>query len=222
MRVELPTPIAETPVPLMGSQTGFQTLSFTTPDANFERGLVEGAAFSADSVTEHVQTLADGNHMGRKSVAHIYRDGAGRTRRDHELQRGNTLAPDGQPPRLIIINDPIARVNYTIDTLSGTAQKRQLPPAKIMQEIERSMGGNAPFSVLMPTHVSLTGETDQRIGWNVYARQPLPAIGGLHMEITADMRNLLAQGYATVHSQGRQAVLTNAPRAVRGGVSFIF
>jgi len=42
------------------------------------------------------------------------------------------------------------------------------------------------------------------------------------MEITADMRNLLAQGYVAVHAQGRQAVLTNAPRAVRGGVSFIF
>src|SRR6476469_4612475 len=86
MRVELPTPVAETPVILLGSRTGeIQTLSFTTPDTNFDRVLVEGAAFSADSVTEHVQTLADGNRMGRKSVAHIYRDGAGRTRRDHEL-----------------------------------------------------------------------------------------------------------------------------------------
>jgi hypothetical protein len=152
LRVELPTPIAETPVPLLGSRTGeLQTLSFTTPDTNFDRVLVEGAAFSADSVTEHVQTLADGNHMGRKSVAHIYRDGAGRTRRDHELQRGNAVAQDGQPPRLIIINDPIARVNYVIDTQAGTAQKRQLPPAKVMEAMERSMGGNAPFSVLMPT-----------------------------------------------------------------------
>jgi hypothetical protein len=82
--------------------------------------------------------------------------------------------------------------------------------------------GWTDFTVLMPSHVSLTGQADQKIGWNIYARQPLPAIGGLHMEITADMRNLLAQGYVTVHSQGRQAVLTNAPRAVRGGVSFIF
>jgi hypothetical protein len=152
MQVELPTPVAETPVVLLGSRTGqLQTLSFTTPDTNFDRVLVEGAAFSADSVTEHVQTLADGNRMGRKSVAHIYRDGAGRTRRDHELSRGNTLAPDGQPPRLIIINDPVGRVNYAIDTQSGTAQKRQLPPARVMEEMERSMRGNAPFSVLIPT-----------------------------------------------------------------------
>jgi hypothetical protein len=76
--------------------------------------------------------------------------------------------------------------------------------------------------VLMPVHVALTGKSDQQIGWNVYARQPLPAIGGMHMEMTVDLRNLLAQGYVSVRSNGRQAVLTNVPRAVRGGVSFIF
>jgi Carboxypeptidase regulatory-like domain len=76
--------------------------------------------------------------------------------------------------------------------------------------------------VLMPLHVSLTGKSDQEIGWNVYARQPLPVIGGMHMEMTVDLRNLLAQGYVGVQSNGRRAVLTNVPRAVRGGVSFIF
>ena len=77
-------------------------------------------------------------------------------------------------------------------------------------------------AVLMPLHVSLTGKSDQKTGWNMYARQPLPAIGGMRMELTADLRNLLAQGYANIQSNGRRAVLTNAPRAVRGGVSFIF
>src|SRR5204862_4736887 len=90
MQVELPTPVAETPVPLVGGRReGLQTLSFTTPDASFERVVVKGAAFSADSLTQHFQTLADGNRMGRKSVAHIYRDAAGRKRREHELDRGN-------------------------------------------------------------------------------------------------------------------------------------
>jgi hypothetical protein len=44
----------------------------------------------------------------------------------------------------------------------------------------------------------------------------------MHMEMTVDLRNLLAQGYVGIQSNGRCAVLTNAPRAVRGGVSFIF
>jgi hypothetical protein len=82
--------------------------------------------------------------------------------------------------------------------------------------------GWADPNVLMPIHVSLTSKIDQKIGWNVYARQPLPSIGGMHMEMTVDLRNLLAQGYVGIQSNGRRAVLTNAPRAVRGGVSFIF
>jgi hypothetical protein len=82
-------------------------------------------------------------------------------------------------------------------------------------------------NVLMPIHASLTGmngagKSDQKIGWNVYARQPLPSVGGMHMEMMVDLRNLLAQGYVGIHSNGGSAVLTNAPRAVRGGVSFIF
>ena len=76
--------------------------------------------------------------------------------------------------------------------------------------------------VLMPLHVALTGKSDQKIGWNINARQPLPSFGGMHMEMTVDLRNLLAQGYVGIQSNGRHAVLTNAPRAVRGGVSFIF
>ena len=77
-------------------------------------------------------------------------------------------------------------------------------------------------NVLMPLHVSLTGKSDQQLGWNIYARQPLPTMGGMHMELTVDLRNLLAQGYVDIQSNGRRAVLTNVPRAVRGGVSFIF
>jgi len=129
LRVELPPPVAETPVPLIdGGHGSLQTLSFVTPDANFERNVVKDAAFSADSVTEHIQTLADGNRFTRKSVAHIYRDAAGRTRREHEMNRRGAISANGEVPRLLIINDPVARVNYVIETQAGTARKTQLPP----------------------------------------------------------------------------------------------
>ena len=101
-----------------------------------------------------------------------------------------------------------------------TAQADASVPAT-QTHLATSYGWTDP-SVLMPMHVSLTGKSDQQIGWNVYARQPLPSIGGMHMEMTVDLRNLLAQGYVGIQSNGRRAVLTNAPRAVRGGVSFIF
>lgn len=150
LRVELPTPIAETPVPLVDGGRSMQTLSFVTPDTNFERTVVKDAAFSAESVTEHIQPLADGNRFTRKSVAHIYRDAAGRTRREHEMNRRGVSA-NGDTPRLIIINDPVARLNYVIETQAGTARKTELPPAQVLEAFSKARGDNAPFSVLMPT-----------------------------------------------------------------------
>jgi hypothetical protein len=77
-------------------------------------------------------------------------------------------------------------------------------------------------SALTPTHSYITGKIGQQVGWNIHARQRLPAVGNMHMELTAEMRNILAQGYLTMRSGGQQAVLTNSPRAVRGGLNFIF
>lgn len=84
--------------------------------------------------------------------------------------------------------------------------------------------GWTDFRALMPTHQSLTGRTLQQVGWNFTGRQPLPGVRrGMRMEIIAELRNLLAQGYLNLNSpDGHKAVLTNAPRQVRGGVSFIF
>ena len=152
LSVELPTPVAETPVPLVGGRGGsLQTLSFVTPDANFERNVVKGSPFSADSVTEHVQRLGDGNRLVRKSTARLFRDAAGRTRREHALTRGGTvLAADGQEPRLIVVNDPVGQVNYTVDTARGTIRRMLVPPG-LAEARARALGTESSFGVLMPT-----------------------------------------------------------------------
>jgi hypothetical protein len=87
--------------------------------------------------------------------------------------------------------------------------------------------GWTDFSTLMPSHLSLTDQSNQDSGWNIDIRQPLPALPGLfgtfgRFEASAELRNLLAQGYLPVVVNDQRAVLTNSPRAVRGGLSFIF
>jgi len=82
--------------------------------------------------------------------------------------------------------------------------------------------GWTDFRTLVPLHYSLTSRENQEIGWNVRMRQPLPGFGGMRMEAVAELRNLLAQGYLPVGSGERRDVLTNSPRGVRGGLSFIF
>jgi len=156
LSVELPGPVPETPVPFVDGRapSGLQTLSFVTPDTNFDRTLVKGSPFSAEATTEHVQRLGDGNRLVRKSSARLFRDSSGRTRREHALARGGAagvLAPDGQEPRLIVINDPVSGVEYLVDTLRGSVRKRRVPPG-IAEARARAMAGtDSSYGVLMPT-----------------------------------------------------------------------
>ncbi len=90
--------------------------------------------------------------------------------------------------------------------------------------IQSSYGWTDPRE-LMPDHYYLTGDVTQSTGWNVRVRQPLPFFPGLagRLEATAELRNMLAQGYLPLSdSAGHKALLTNAPRAIRGGLAFIF
>jgi hypothetical protein len=188
MRVELPTPVAETPVPLVdGGRDGrFNTLSFTTPDAAFERNVVKGAPFAAESLTEHVQRLADGNRMVRKSTAKLFRDSAGRTRREHALTRGNVTAPDGHEPRLIVIGDPVAQYEYLVDTARGTLRKTPMPPG--LAEARRRMSGTeSSFGVLMPT------STAHRRRAEGDAAAPVPAPKKERLE-TQQIEGVMAEG----------------------------
>ncbi len=84
--------------------------------------------------------------------------------------------------------------------------------------------GFAPARALMPTHYSLTGPVDQQQGLNIAVHQPLPHFIGFkgRMEATGELRNALGNGYLPVTAGGHCAVLTDAPRSLRGGLSFVF
>jgi len=74
-------------------------------------------------------------------------------------------------------------------------------------------------------HAYSTASVRQMPGLNLYVRQTIPGLGMLpwRMEATADLRNLLAQGYLTLGiAGGQQVLLVETPRSVRGGLSFIF
>ncbi len=60
---------------------------FLATEMSFGGKLVKGAPYSAQAVTESVQTLTDGNRIVNKSAAAVYRDSEGRTRREQTLSR---------------------------------------------------------------------------------------------------------------------------------------
>jgi hypothetical protein len=88
---------------------------------------VKGAPYSAEATTETVQTLSDGNRIQQKNSSMVYRDGDGRTRREHTVGSIVPLAGGDAPPQLIFINDPVAAVSYVLNPKDHTASKIVLP-----------------------------------------------------------------------------------------------
>jgi hypothetical protein len=95
----------------------------------FEKS-VKGAPYSADTIVESSQTLADGNHIARKTTGRVYRDGEGRTRREEDRQDVSVG---------VSFSDPIAGVAYSLDPATKTAWKTGTAAAgAIMEKLEAS------------------------------------------------------------------------------------
>ena len=93
------------------------------PDANFVfmasesfgGKVVKGAPYSAESVTETIQTLADGNRIVNRMTSSVYRDSEGRTRREQSLKGLGIFGAGEEPFQTIFINDPVAGVTFSLD-----------------------------------------------------------------------------------------------------------
>jgi len=86
---------------------------------SFEKA-VTGAPYSAETIVEGVQQLADGNRIVNRTTGRVYRDGEGRTRREDDQRGGKTF---------VSIVDPVGGYTYSLDpenkiawrTATGTA-----------------------------------------------------------------------------------------------------
>jgi TonB family protein len=121
-----PVPGGEIPMQEGGLVFGGQGdygFAFVSSEMSFDSKVVKGAPFTADAVTETVQALADGNHITRTTSTRLFRDSEGRTRREQSLNGIGTWATNDNAPQAIFINDPVAGVNYVLNTKTHTAQK---------------------------------------------------------------------------------------------------
>jgi len=75
---------------------------------------LKGAPFSAEAISENVQTLADGNRIVRRSVTRLYRDSEGRIRREEMPTQLGVPGAVVDIPRTVSINDPVAGRRYTL------------------------------------------------------------------------------------------------------------
>jgi hypothetical protein len=118
-------------------------------------GVVKDKPYSADSITESTQVLADGNRITHKNQARVYRDSQGRTRREQTMGSLGVFQGPSAPITTITINDPVAGTTYFLDPAAHTARKLQqfrleLDRARRDHEDGGGGGGVATFELAVP------------------------------------------------------------------------
>jgi hypothetical protein len=111
------------PLPAFGGR-----VDFIRSEGGIPGPVVKGKPYSARSITESTQTLADGNRITQRNEAVVYRDSDGRTRREQTL-RGIGPFEAGEPVTMINIYDPVADKSYVLDPAERTA--REIPQFKM-------------------------------------------------------------------------------------------
>jgi hypothetical protein len=85
--------------------------------------------------------------------------------------------------------------------------------------------GWADARAAIPQHTFTTQNITLAPGLNIAIRQPLPSFRGMpgHLELTGDLRNLLAQGYLPLNAgDGQRLLIVQSPKVIRGGLSITF
>jgi hypothetical protein len=92
-----------------------------------EDTVVKGQPYSATTITEMNQTLADGNRIVRRTEGKVYRDAAGRTRTENTLTGIGPVpfGPTAEGKSFVSIQDPVAHITYVLDPQNKVA--RQMP-----------------------------------------------------------------------------------------------
>ena len=103
---------------------------------------VKDKPYTADSITESTQVLADGNRITHGNQSRVYRDSQGRTRREQTVGALGAFQASTDPVTMITINDPVAEVTYFLDPRAHTARK--------LQAFRIALRGGATFEQAVP------------------------------------------------------------------------
>jgi hypothetical protein len=127
-----------------------QTGNVLTPQLADEP-IVKGAPYSGEATTTVKMRMFDGTNIERTVTAKLFRDAAGRVRREQTAMGLEALDPSNDVRAIVLITDPVERFIYTLIPGSLTANRLK------MQSI--SVGGGA--RVARPHETSLgTREID--------------------------------------------------------------
>jgi hypothetical protein len=188
------------PMQFAFSEQGDNTFVFVSSEMSIDGKVVKGAPYSAQAVTEIVQTLADGNRIVRRTTASVYRDGEGRTRREQTLHALGGYSASGDAPQTVFINDPVGQVNYILDAKSHTARKVDLPSVSMVRKKVPEGAANSE------QHQKAMAEMKAHMAQADAAKAQEIANPEQHHKAIAEMKIHMAQAEAGVVAGGPGAV----------------
>ena len=181
--------------------------------ADYRRPTIAGAPYSAERISEHVQTLADGTHITQTiPLVKVYRDSMGRIRVERPAFRGPVeRRANWLEGRIIVeINDPVAHARYVFSLEEPIAHRQELPADS--SGFSRRPG-NAPLGGTTGV-VAVADDLDDSVPPPPPAnRAPLPSTGARqrinnpeHLQITKE--DLGTQTIEGVEAEGKRQTLT--------------
>ena len=97
--------------------------------ATSSTAVVKGSPFSAEAISESIQTLSDGNKIMRSNTTRMFRDSEGRFRRETSPSEINTAVNNPKIAQAlgfqgtISIFDPVSSQRYALNPIDKTAQR---------------------------------------------------------------------------------------------------
>jgi hypothetical protein len=138
----------------MGMAVAGSEAKFISFEMSMNGKPVTGAPYAADAVTETTQTLSDGNHITRKTMNKTYRDSQGRTRREQSFQAIGPWSTNGDTSVMVQINDPVAGVNYSLNSGAKEATKIEMMSPPTHAQMEADVRKNIAQAKAAGKHVS--------------------------------------------------------------------
>jgi hypothetical protein len=128
----------------------------------FPAKLVTGKPFTAGAMIQTDQALADGSHVVNQQSVAAARDSQGRTYREEVF---SSPAVDSSSPKMVLISDPVAQVNYV------------LGPDHVARKTPMSMPASQPGAMSVSTSAPPQG--------NLALQRFRTAVGGGNGPVTA-------------------------------------
>jgi hypothetical protein len=183
--------------------------------AGAEAQVVKGKPYSADTSTETVQTLADGNRIAHRTVSKFYRDSEGRTRREETFGNVNPEHPSPHEVK-VFIDDPVSGTAFVLDPGSKTLEKLQR--TRNLLDVPRT---DADGAQIMLDLVKNDSETKgQAAPGKVFFNRDHssnPDVGVLAMVIADENRNIVKEDLGTRNIEGVDCTGTRQTSTIPAG-----